>query len=294
MSCLTPFNVRIQNRGESATSYGRTETIPVPCGKCPDCVGKRVSQWSFRLRQELKTCRSAYFVTLTYAPSHLPLSPLGLMSLRKCDFQNFMKRLRERERQQKNTSRLKYYAVGEYGTKHSRPHFHAVLLNADMQSIEYSWQLGDVWYGTVEAGAVAYMMKYLSKERKIGVMEGDDRVPEFALMSKGIGLNYLTDEIVKYHLKDPANRLYLTVNDYRVSMPRYYKNKIFSEMNFASKTEADAVKKIAGLYALRRMENQMAKYLAKQKPTYSRDKVERDIAEWKAMNIDGYADKNIF
>lgn len=45
-----------------------------------------------------------------------------------------------------------------------------------------------------------------------------------------MGANYLTESMVKYHRADPANRCYCTIEDgIKVAMPRYYRNKIFTE-----------------------------------------------------------------
>ena len=38
----------------------------------------------------------------------------------------------------------------------------------------------------------------------VGKDPDDDRVPEKALMSKGLGISYLTDSMYKYHKDDPS------------------------------------------------------------------------------------------
>lgn len=50
-------------------------------------------------------------------------------------------------------------------------------------------------------------------------------------MSKGLGENYLTDSMVKWHHDDLDNRMYVTTDQgQKVSMPRYYKQKVYTEM----------------------------------------------------------------
>ena len=50
-------------------------------------------------------------------------------------------------------------------------------------------------------------------------------------MSKGIGDNYMTDKMVKWHKANLTDRMYCSLPDgKKVSMPRYYKDKIYSEM----------------------------------------------------------------
>lgn len=172
MECLTPFTVKDKQGG----------MIPVPCGKCPNCVKRRVSQWSFRLMQEEKVSSSAYFLTLTYDTSRVPLTKNGFMSLDKRDVQLFFKRLRK-----VNIEKLRYYLVGEYGGRTMRPHYHVILFNADLKTIQPAWAMGQIHYGSVAGASVGYTLKYMSKVNRIPLHRNDDRLPEFAHMSKGLG-----------------------------------------------------------------------------------------------------------
>lgn len=223
MACITPFTVT-KKTGQK---------VHVPCGKCPDCKGRRTSGWSFRLMQQERISMSAQFITLTYDTNHVPITRNGYMSLRKCDLQKFFKRLRKNHSVQCTSGSMpaiKYYAVGEYGGKTKRPHYHAILFNADITLIQKSWQLGSVHYGTVTGASVGYTLKYMQKESKIPMHRNDDRLREFSLMSKGLGENYLTQAMVRWHHADPINRMYVTTDQgQKVSMPRYYKEKIYVE-----------------------------------------------------------------
>ncbi|AXL15358.1 replication initiator protein [Microviridae sp.] len=202
------------------------KSIPVPCGKCPPCKSRRVNSWIFRLQQENLVSTSAYFITLTYATDHVPILPTGPpLTLRKSDYQKFMKRLRKR-----NESTIKYYACGEYGTKSFRPHYHAIIFNVDyINHIFESWKLGDVHVGQVSEKSIAYTLKYIDKPQRIPLHMNDKRVPEFSLMSKGLGSNYI-DKAAKYHKADPNNRLFLTRPDgIKLAMPKFYRDKLFNE-----------------------------------------------------------------
>lgn len=110
------------------------------------------------------------------------------MSLAKRDVQLFFKRLRKS--QPEGTS-IKYYTVGEYGGKTFRPHYHAIVFNAAINTIQDAWQMGTVHYGTVSGASIGYTLKYMAKISRIPLHSNDDRVPEFALMSKGLGEAYL-------------------------------------------------------------------------------------------------------
>lgn len=217
--CLTPFYVKNKDVGRD---------IPVPCGKCPNCVKRRVSGWSFRLMQEEKRSISAHFITLTYDTKHVPITQNGFMNLKKRDLQLFFKRLRKAHG--KGHVKLAYYACGEYGTHTWRPHYHVILFNAKIELISPAWNLGHVHYGQVTCASVGYTLKYVSKLGRIPVHRNDDREREFPLMSKKLGDNYVTEAMKKYHLADLDNRMCCVLEDgKKIAMPRYYKEKIYDE-----------------------------------------------------------------
>lgn len=213
-------------------------SIPVPCNRCPNCVARRVSGWSFRLIQEDKMSKTSSFITLTYDTQHVPLTRNGFMSLEKRHLQLFFKRLRKRDKK----SHIKYYAVGEYGGKTLRPHYHIIIFNAKISDIQEVWvsyddegkpsPTGSIHYGTVSGASVGYTLKYMSKKSRIPLHVNDDRIPEFSLMSKGLGSGYLTEEIISWHKNKKLldKRMYLTLpGGKKASMPRYYKEKIYNE-----------------------------------------------------------------
>jgi len=223
MACDSPLHI---------LPKGHLEKIPVPCGKCPPCKLRRVNSWVFRLLEEEKVSTSAHFVTLTYNTDHVPITPNGFMGLRKSDFQDYMKRLRKLCPEHK----LKYYACGEYGSKTQRPHYHAIVFNVPDKGMFFdAWSLhdnplGSVHVGSVSSDSVAYTMKYIDKSHWHKKHSRDDRPPEFALMSKGLGSNYITDPlVVAYHNRAP-DVLYLTkLSGHKIAMPRYYRTKLFTE-----------------------------------------------------------------
>jgi len=243
--CLTPFRVV---RDEVS--------ISVPCGKCEKCAARRISGWSFRLMQQDKQSISSYFLTLTYEPERCPITKSGYMDLRKRDLQLFFKRLRKAHESLSSSSLpshpIKYYACGEYGGKSWRPHYHILLFNAELElmigkrhadmikrgTIELDgkwpfkvaqWDNGHVTFGELNPASVGYTMKYISKPKRIPLHRNDDREREFALMSKGIGKDYLSTEIIAYHKADLLNRMVLTTEKgVKLSMPRYYKDKMYT------------------------------------------------------------------
>lgn len=218
--CLTPIHIKHKLKD----TYQQ-----VPCSKCPNCIKRRISGWSFRLMKEGERSESALFITLTYNTNHVPISKNGFMNLHKPDLQKFFKRLRKLSNQ-----KLKYYAVGEYGTHNFRPHYHIILFNGDTEQIERAWALdnkkiGEIHVGQVSEASIGYTLKYVCKPKKIPQHQRDDRQKEFALMSKKMGNNYLTENMIKWHKNDLTNRMYVPIKDgKKIAMPRYYKEKIYT------------------------------------------------------------------
>ena len=224
--CQTPFHKKMEIVKGVETGY-----MPFPCGKCPACVRRRVSGWAFRLNKQSEQSNSAHFVTLTYNDEHIKKTKNGFETLVKKDVQDFFKRLRKLTKQ-----KISYYAVGEYGDTGERPHYHIILFNANPKIVENAWKLNDITLGNVHFGdvgdaSVGYTLKYISKDKKIPQFNGDDRQKEFALMSKGLGASYLTDNMVKWHTKgNIENKVYLPLKDgKKAAMPRYYKDKLYDK-----------------------------------------------------------------
>lgn len=256
---MSPFGVKDKMTGE---------TTGVPCGKCPACYARRVSQWSFRLVQEDKVAISSHFITLTYDTNNVPITQAGFMGLDKRDLQLFFKRLRKRH---DRSVRIRYFAVGEYGGKSMRPHYHVILFNADIKLIDQAWSLGMVHYGTVTGASIGYCMKYISKPSKIPLHKNDDRKKEFAIMSQGLGITYLSPSMVKWHLSDGPNRMYVTTLDgKKIGMPRYYKNKIYS----------DSQRRAYGYSARKKMLEKL--YKLEEDEMFSWNKLQADIAAYRS------------
>lgn len=224
--CQTPYYAKDEN----------LVSIPVPCGKCPECLSRRISGWSFRLCQTARKAKSSNFITLTYDTQHVPITSKGWMSLDKRHVQLFFKRLRKSHvgRVESVEAPIRYYAAGEYGTTSKRPHYHILLFNADLSKIQDAWGMGSVHYGnstSVNEATAGYTLKYMSKPRLIPMHKNDDRVPEFALMSKGLGKEYLTPQMIAWHKASLLDRMYLNIEDgKKIAMPRYLKDKIYTPL----------------------------------------------------------------
>lgn len=236
--CISPFTRKLTKSGEHVT---------VPCGKCGNCKSTKVSAWSFRIMQESRACDSALFLTLTYDNEHIPLTKSNFLTLRPEDLQLFIKRLRkyekirsDKENRKKGIktpfrSRIRYYAVGEYGGKTKRPHYHIILFNSSPMDCERGWTLdgkriGEIHVGRLSEASSRYTLKYVSKPGLVPVHKNDDRVPEFSRMSRNLGKNYVTEKIIKWHRADLFERVYLPLEDgKKAAMPRFYKQLIYTK-----------------------------------------------------------------
>lgn len=234
--CLTPITLYRKERGRDDK-----HTQVVPCGRCPNCIKRRISMWSFRLQEEMKVSVSSSFITLTYDDDHLPFSENGLMTLDKRDHQLFMKKLRKHLHSNRfkygiyKDTKLKYYAVGEYGSDTYRPHYHYIMFNLpeklilDQSIIEAIWDKGRVQVAVCNPKTINYVVGYVNKRNFANTVHpDDDRLLECSMMSKGLGKNFLTKRTVKFYqqLMEP----YLIQEDgIKRAMPRYYRHKIFND-----------------------------------------------------------------
>jgi len=269
--CLSPFEIKKESGG----------TMPVPCGKCPECRERRLSQWAFRIMQEEKICNSAKFITLTYGTNHIPITGQRTLSLRKRDLQLFFKRLRKKHDMQHIVGGIKYYAVGEYGPQTVRPHYHLLLFNAKIEFICDAWGKGHVHYGEVTPASIRYTLDYMSKQKPVHAYPGDEWETEYFLMSKGLGANYLNEKMINWHHADILERCYSNLpGNEKVAMPRYYKNKLYTKLQRSS----------AGVYlreeSLKRKSEELEKQI-KVHGSYSaaeKVRIERDNLKIKKMN----------
>lgn len=226
MRCISPLLVRTSNSRQF-----------VPCGKCNFCLQVKRADWTFRIMQEWKVSSSAKFLTLTYTDQDLPYGD-GVATLCKRDLQLFHKRLRK-----ENEDKLRYYAVGEYGTVTSRPHYHSIMFNLQSDVIARLtdiWSLGMVHVGEVSYPSIHYVTKYVINRPG----EYGGREPPFAFMSKrpGLGAHYLETH-KEWHRKGKRN--FTKVNGTQGRLPRYFKEKMFSAIERAQMAqiaieEADA------------------------------------------------------
>jgi len=193
MACLCPIDVR---RPDWAVVR---RYISVPCGRCVGCRLERARNWTIRIMHEAQMHKENCFLTLTYDDEHLSYGNTQA-TLYKRDLQLFWKRLRK-----ETNVKLRYFACGEYGSKRSRPHYHACVFGFDFKDkallsreggndLYSSDMLDDIWsnghcsVGALTPGSAAYVARYildksLGKDRRYYEEAGIE--PEFVVMSRG-------------------------------------------------------------------------------------------------------------
>ncbi|AXL14883.1 replication initiator protein [Microviridae sp.] len=99
-----------------------------PCGRCMPCRINTKRMWTGRIIGESVAYKNnSTFLTMTYDEEHKPKD--NSLSFR--DLQGYLKRLRSG-----SLGELRYFAVGEYGDKTARPHYHAIIFNAPAETWE--------------------------------------------------------------------------------------------------------------------------------------------------------------
>lgn len=258
--------------------------VTIPCGQCIGCRLEYSRQWALRCYHESQLYDENSFLTLTYDNEHLPNDK----SIHKEEIQKFFKRLR------KNTGRkIRYFACGEYGSKNNRPHYHAIIFGYDFPDkylwsirdgnalyrsniLEKCWKLGHAKIGSVTFESAAYVARYIMKKRK-GKPDQKDKdgktnaehyqmldtetgeiteiQPEFCIMSRkpGIGLEWLKQ------YKTDTDKDYVTLRGMKMSLPKYYDNKLHELGEDIEKRKQNRLKK------LNRKDNTTNRLLSKEK-----------------------------
>jgi hypothetical protein len=220
--------------------------MEVPCGYCIGCRLDRAKDWALRITHEAQMHQSNAFLTLTYAPEHLPEDG----SLQLEDYQKFMKRLRfETEKP------LRFFHCGEYGEKFARPHYHACVFGLEFDDLELIgvnhvkqklyksekldriWGKGHASIGEVTFQSAGYVARYITK-KVVGEQAEDHYLktdpetgeitklkPEYTTMSRqpGLGRSWFDKYWRDIYPKD-----FVTVEGKKFKPPRYY-DKLLQE-----------------------------------------------------------------
>lgn len=160
----------------------------------------------------------SFFSTFTYE-----VEPDG-RSLVKSHISETMHRLRASARGASRT--VRFYAVGEYGDRGGRPHYHAAIFGlgpSDVGLIDRAWQgidgvengprAGITHHGVLAPDAAAYITGYITKKLTRPDSRGlDGRAPEFAVMSRNPGIGLLALPMLVECFNTSAGALYMSLH----------------------------------------------------------------------------------
>lgn len=211
MACLQPLSI-----------WNKTGRHTVPCSKCAFCLRTKRNEWLFRLHHEARTqMLPAHFLTLTYDEKHVPRYK-GVRTLWFRHLQLYFKRIR------KTGAKIKYVAVGEYGSRTLRPHYHIILwTNATHETLVSKWHHGNIHFGQLTPASIAYTLKYILQPKQ---GDNETRQRTRAQFSKGLGASFLTAQTHEYLSGDEENPVFETRIDGAIRpIPRYYRNKIYTK-----------------------------------------------------------------
>ena len=247
MPCYHPLKGWHQPFSKAITfKYKESNGIPytIPCGRCVGCRISKSRQWAMRCMHEASLWEDKgnnSFITLTYSNDHLPKNK----SLNKKHFQLFMKRLRKKNKSNKDNP-IRYYHCGEYGDSNGRPHYHAILFNKDFsedripintknnlftsEELSKTWGLGEnhcQTVGLVSFASAAYVSRYILKKQYgdyaiphyVNKETGEQIEPEYSTMSRNPGIAH--DFFTKY--KDEIyHKDFITMEGFKMKPPKYY------------------------------------------------------------------------
>ena len=176
--------------------------IDLPCGQCMHCRINKKREWTHRIMLESMCHSDNRFVTLTYNDAHLVFNNKDPI-LHYPDVQKYFKRLR------KAAGPFRFYAVGEYGEKSQRPHYHFALFGARPAHLEHladCWSddlgpMGIVHVGNLTFDSAAYIAGYVTKKMTcVDDPRLEGRPPEMCRMSRRPGIGALYTEKIAEQL----------------------------------------------------------------------------------------------
>lgn len=229
------------------------ETLVVPCGHCKACALNRSMHLTLLCDLEAQTHKYCLFITLTYANRYIPRAQLvdstvsinaydlvsndgevlsgaylsdeqkqrlldkfylfgSIPYLRKDDVQKFLKRFRYYAKKY-TKERLRYFAVGEYGPVHFRPHYHMLLFFSDDallqvadQIVCQSWPFGRYDCQLSKGQASSYVAGYVNSTCTIPEVFKAPAVKPFVLHSTRLGQRFLDRQLTQIY-QTPVNDL---------------------------------------------------------------------------------------
>lgn len=190
--------------------------------KLPKIDGESKSQYRRRCQKQLQTDNSAqgFFKRLRYyekGDDKLSIDQFNYIN-RGGSIDDFSKP-------------IKYFAVGEYGSKRKRPHMHIILFNVKNEDNIYkAWTLGNIHIDQVNNNTIDYTLKYMMKDQT-KKKKGFDGEKEFSIMSKGIGMNFISSsELRRYYKKNLDQNYLVNAKGFKIGMPKRYRDEMLDQL----------------------------------------------------------------
>lgn len=232
----------------------RISYVPIACGNCIECRKKKAREWQVRLLEDIKTNKNGKFVTLTFSNesikeiSEMPPNKQwkGIQGLTGYDANNAIAihavRLFNERWRKKYKKAIRHWLITELGHEGTQNiHLHGIIwTNESMDEVERIWKYGIIWKGKkvgmkgnepilqnyVNDTTVGYMTKYVNK-----IDEVHKEYKAVILSSPGIGRNYTnTHDSKKNEFRgEQTKETYRTKTGHQISMPTYWRNKIYTE-----------------------------------------------------------------
>lgn len=162
------------------------------CRKCWQCLKQKSQDWVGRCIAESRTASASRFVTLTYGGGDHPAAQF-------LTYEHVQRWLVEVRRKAK----VRYLAVGEYGSEKGRAHWHVLLFyeSGKVPEVELNkrinhkmWPHGFSQWEEISTQAIRYCVKYVQKDK--GALE---KQAKFALSKRpALGAKYFEMLAAKY------------------------------------------------------------------------------------------------
>lgn len=224
----------------------RVTYVPIGCGNCMECRKQKSREWNVRLHEEIKANNTGKFITLTFnkesihklikreaikhrAKNHTILNTYGYPLdnlIATTAVRYFLERWRKKYKKS-----LRHWLITELGHKGTENiHLHGILFtNESFDEIEKHWQYGWIYRGQyVNEKTINYITKYVTK-----IDKDHQGYKAIILTSPGIGNNYTKNkhgDWKKNKFKESeTDDTYRTREGYKLALPIYYRNKIYTE-----------------------------------------------------------------
>lgn len=240
MACYHPVSITVKRKAFKPGGLRVLDRQVVPCGSCLGCRAEQARQWSVRIMHEAAMHDSSWFLTMTYEDGKIPQNgSLDPKALRR-----FFKTLRKDYQK----GAISYFAVGEYGDRTERPHYHAIVFGCDFHDrvilrssssgpvwrshdLESYWPHGISEFGTVTNASASYVAGYVRKKvaKKVNpdhYLRVDPETGELVTLEKEFARMSLRPAIglrwIEKYWTDVYPRDFVVMDGYEMKPPRYY------------------------------------------------------------------------